>query len=144
MKWRWLQVSSFLRQCQKDVYKSIFTQLDDTKKLHKWILPPSFSSCSLQIVSPSRLNRMEFRKNWACGAFNPDNINWQSYSPFVWTSGKNSPSKIRSGPRRESMDRVQKEVHGLGPQWWPMDRGSMFCIRPFQKYTPSWTRVKKK
>ena len=26
------------------------------------------------------------------------------------------------------MDRVQKEVHGLGPQWWPMDRGSMFCI----------------
>ena len=28
------------------------------------------------------------------------------------------------------MDRVHEGVHGLGPQEWSMDRGSMFCIRP--------------
>ena len=56
------------------------------KKLHKWILPSYLSSCPLQIVSPSRLNRthcMEFRQNMSkCiiwEAFNPDNINWQSF-----------------------------------------------------------------
>ena len=28
------------------------------------------------------------------------------------------------------MDRVHEGVHGLGPQVWSMDLGSMFCIRP--------------
>ena len=70
-------------------FVSIFTQLDDSKKLRKWILPPCFSSCPLQTVSSSRLNRSKpnscakFREKklskcilW--GVFNPDHINWQS------------------------------------------------------------------
>ena len=28
------------------------------------------------------------------------------------------------------MGRVHEGVHGLGPQGWSMDLGSMFCIRP--------------
>ena len=32
------------------------------------------------------------------------------------------------------MDRVHEEVHGLGPQRWSIDRGSMFCIRPIYAY----------
>lgn len=28
------------------------------------------------------------------------------------------------------MDGVHGKVHGLGPQKWSMDRGSMFCMRP--------------
>ena len=30
------------------------------------------------------------------------------------------------------MDRVHKELHGLGPQRWSMERGSMFFIRPYE------------
>ena len=30
------------------------------------------------------------------------------------------------------MDRVHEGVHGPGPQGWPVDPGSMFCIRPVE------------
>ena len=28
------------------------------------------------------------------------------------------------------MDRIHEGIHGPDPQWWSMDLGSMFCIRP--------------
>ena len=31
------------------------------------------------------------------------------------------------------MDWVHEGVHGLDPQGWSMDQGSMFCIRPWRK-----------
>ena len=40
--------------------------------------------------------------------------------------------KIRGGPKGYSMDWVYEGVHGLGPQVWSVDPGSMFCIRPFE------------
>ena len=34
------------------------------------------------------------------------------------------------------MDRVHDVVHGLGPQGWSMDLGSMFSIRPAYSVKP--------
>ena len=44
------------------------------------------------------------------------------------------------------MDRVHKlkVVHGPGPQGWSMDRGSMFCICPLNKYLHDRCNISKK